>query len=150
MNETKKWICDKCKGEIKNVEDGWVEWLTIRDNQSPLGYKEKYMRIVHRVDCIYTESEQDRYNAISSDSDLESFTGPDGLMQLLEFVSENRFEDKEEVLEVIKRIHIPGYEEARNYFEEAVSEGVFEPNTKPSYYSQIDINKVIQYKNRKK
>ena len=81
--------------------------------------------------------------------DLQSFSGAGGLMDLLLFISEGYFKNKEELLEVIKRIHIPGYEEARLSFDEAVEEGVFEPNTKPGYYTQNNISAVLDDKKRK-
>lgn len=144
-NETKFWICDNCGGKIESIEDGWVEWLVKQDDA--ISYNKSYgMRIVHRVKCIYDETLiYKKENAIVSDIDLESFLGADGLMDLLSFLSDGYFKESEEVLEIIKRIHIPGYEEARFYFEEAIGYGVFEPNTKPGYYSQRDIMSVLEY-----
>jgi hypothetical protein len=52
---------------------------------------------------------------------------------------------KEEALEMIKRLHIPGYEEARHYFDEAIAEGVYEPNTAPGFPHQSQINAVLTY-----
>lgn len=69
-------------------------------------------------------------------------------MDLLQFVSDDMFENKEEVLEIIKRIHIPGYEYARNFIDVAISEGVYEPNTKENYCSQNDIRKIIDFFSR--
>jgi hypothetical protein len=69
-------------------------------------------------------------------------------MDLLQFVSDDMFENREEVLEIIKRIHIPGYEYARNYISEAINEGIYEPNTKENYCSQANIEKIINFYNR--
>ena len=66
-------------------------------------------------------------------------------MELLSMISDDNFEDKEEVLEIIKRLHIPGYEKARCFFDEAIENGVFEPNTKPMYYWTRDIDAVLEY-----
>lgn len=145
LNKTEYWICDNCGEKIEDVKDGWVEWLESKDQNDD--YKCKGIRIVHRVKCIYNEDLLYKKNkSLVSDMDLESFSGPDGLMELLEFISDNKFEDNEEVIEVIKRIHIPGYEEARIYFDEAIAEGIFEPNTKPGYYTQNNIADVLDYK----
>lgn len=70
-------------------------------------------------------------------------------MDLLQFVSDDMFENKEEVLEIIKRIHIPGYEYARSFIGAAISKGVYEPNTKENYCSQKDIKKIIDFSNKK-
>ncbi len=149
LDKTKFWICDNCGKKIDNIEDGWVECLEAKDENG--NYKSWGIRIVHRIGCLYNQDlVYKQHKAIVSDIDLKSLSGSDGLMYLLEKISDNNFKDNEEVLEIIKRIHIPGYEEARLYFDEAIEEGVFEPNTKPSYYSQNDIKAVLDYirKNR--
>lgn len=145
MNKTDFWICDRCGKKIEDIKDGWVEWMTFRDASQNNEYKNKQMRIVHRVDCLYTDKELASNNAIASDDDLEHFAGADGLMTLLSYISDDEFVDRENVLEVIKRIHIPGYEVARLHFDEGIANQVFEPNTKPNYYSQHDIQQVLKY-----
>ncbi|MDU6263726.1 MAG: hypothetical protein E6600_04395 [Anaerocolumna aminovalerica] len=150
MNKTSYWICDKCGKKIEKPEDGWVEWMVPVDDNVP----EKHnfgLRIVHEVTCIYKNSECTRFNAIQADSSLKEFIGVDGLMDLLRFISDDEFENKEEVLEVIKRIHVPGYEEARNYIKDAISAGEYEPNTKANYCSQNDISHILNFiiKNKK-
>ncbi|KPU43031.1 hypothetical protein OXPF_34630 [Oxobacter pfennigii] len=144
QNETKFWICDNCGKKIENIKDGWVEWLEVKDQNG--NYRNKSIRIVHRGKCLYNQDlVYKKYKAIVADTDLEDFSGLDGLIDLLSYISEGNFDNNEEVLEIIKRIHIPGYEEARLYFEEAIYDGVFEPNTKPGYYSQRDIAAVLDY-----
>jgi hypothetical protein len=51
----------------------------------------------------------------------------------------------EEVLEMIKRLHIPGYEEARHHFKSARAEGVYEPNTAWGYPFQYQIAAVLEF-----
>ncbi|MCH5138164.1 hypothetical protein JMF89_13235 [Clostridiaceae bacterium UIB06] len=149
-NETKFWICDNCGEKIENIEDGWVEWLETKREDSIFNLYQG-IRIVHRSKCNYDQHlVYNKHNAIVGDSDLESFSGADGLIDLLSFISEGYFDNNEELLEIIKRIHIPGYEEARPYFDEAIYEGVFEPNTKPGYYTQRNIQAVLDYIKKKK
>jgi hypothetical protein len=78
------------------------------------------------------------------DSHLNSFLGTDGLMLLLSMLAEGDL-PKEEVLEMIKRLHIPGYEHARFHFERAIAQGVIEPHMPPGYYDQSDINAVLEF-----
>jgi hypothetical protein len=78
------------------------------------------------------------------DFDLGHFLGTDGLMELLSFIAYGKLPIGE-ILEIIKRLHIPGYEQARFYFDEAIANGVFEPNTMPGYYRQSEINAVLRY-----
>jgi hypothetical protein len=144
MNQTNYWICDKCGRKIDNVNDGWVEWLTPTTDNFP--ERNNFgIRIVHSTDCLYTDRECDNHKAIPGDARLKDFTGADGLMDLLRFISDDAFKDKEEVLEIIKRIHIPGYEEARKHIDAAIAYGAYEPNTKEDYCSQHDIENILNF-----
>jgi hypothetical protein len=90
------------------------------------------------------ERESAHDGSIVNDLPLESFLGPDGLMELLSFIAGGELPTPE-VLEMIKRLHIPGYEEARLHFGSALDEGVFEPNTREGFYAQSDIKAVIEF-----
>lgn len=149
MNKTEYWICDKCGKKILSPDDGWVEWLVPTRDNVPERHN-RGLRIVHRIGCLYTDEECLQQECIQSDYDLTNFVGDDGLMELLELLSDDCFENKEEVLEIIKRIHISGYEEARPYINDAICDGVYEPNTKENYCSQKDIEKIIQYSRHRK
>lgn len=143
MNKT-KFFCDKCGKEIdkKNAE---MEWLNIDPNITG-GFKG--LRIIHRSkDCRYSNQECIDKNAISSSLPLEIITEADGLMRLLRFISDDSFQDKENVLEIIKRLFIPGYEKARLYLHEAIDHRVIEPgpDPKPNYCSQAQINDILKY-----
>lgn len=67
-SKTKKWICDQCENEISSIEDG--------------EYKSEGIRIVHRIGCLYNEEIAWKSNKLVADTDLETFSGPDGLMNL--------------------------------------------------------------------
>lgn len=72
------------------------------------------------------------------------FLGADGLMQLLALIAEQRL-PQDQVLEMIKRLHVPGYEHARCHFNEAIGQLVFEPNTLAGFYWQHNINAVLEW-----
>lgn len=145
-----KWICDTCGGYINNADDGWVEWISLMSTgKSPSG---RGLRLVHdhssspRANkCQYnSDVEYRKDKGTLSDLSLEDFLGPDGLMRLLVFISENEL-PKDEVLEMIKRLHIPGYELARNHFQKAINDGIFEPNMPKNFYNQSDIDATLRY-----
>lgn len=76
---------------------------------------------------------------------LTFFLGDDGLMGLLSFFHERGFANEEEVLEMINRLHIPGYEHACHYFDAAIRKGVFKPNSPTRYPSQYHINAILEW-----
>ncbi len=50
-----------------------------------------------------------------------------------------------EGFEMIKRLHIPGYEQARPNIRQAVREGVIEPNGPDGFYDQAELKAVNEW-----
>lgn len=129
------WICDACGKDIASVGDGWVEWLNRLDpvtrrvegsysNLRLVHHRRASPRASTKNACYHDEDAYfAKYEATVADLPLDSFIGPDGLVLLLEFLSDKRFVEPEEVLELIKRLHVPGYEQARPSFEAALADG---------------------------
>ena len=141
-----KWICDNCGGVIENIDDGCLEWMAARQGEA---FKIMKPQIVHRVKCLYNQERLLKdYNAILEDISLRYLLGYDGLMELLSLVSDADKENQEDFIRIIKRLHIPNYEESFRYFKSALNNFVFEPTTKPDYYSQQDMKAVIEWKNK--
>lgn len=150
--ETKDWICDTCGQKIQDPEHGWVEWLAKSDDSGKRSLRG--VRLVHHCThsplggenkCQYDGNyEYKKDGHLISDMELKYFLGPNGLMELLSMLSDENV-PKEEIIEMIKRLHIPGYERARRHFDEAISEGVFDPNSKPSFYMQSDIKATLTW-----
>ncbi len=152
MKATTEWLCDRCFRPIQWVEDGWVQWLST--GSSP-NIQAKNLQLVHHKSASpLTNSDDGCYfdrrgtsqskGYLAEDLPLRNFVGPNGLMMLLRLLEEGEL-PKEEVLEMIKRLHIPGYEGARHHFEEAIAAGDFEPNTQPSYHHQYQIEETLRY-----
>jgi hypothetical protein len=140
------WKCDTCREAINSVADGWVEWkVDTTDN-----YRKHDFRLVHSYgksprgqQCQYNERTFDPGVSLG-DLDLNTFVGQDGLMTLLEFMSDNPT-SVDQLIELTKRIHIDGYDEARGHFQSAINAGVFEPNTKPGFHSVGDIAATVEW-----
>ena len=146
------WTCDSCGHPIISEEDGWVEWIEFK---TATGRQARDLRLVHHMAasptgkrCQFNQQvERNSDGGLVADASLSDFLGSDGLMELLAMLEEARL-PRDEVIEMIKRLHVEGYEQARPYFEEAISEGVFEPNTLPGYYRQSDIQAVLEFTSR--
>lgn len=137
LTPLKQFYCDECGDLIEKVEDGWVEWYD--DYQNPAhGF-----RIVHASgasplrkndrNCYYPESSD------ISDDHLVHFTKDDGLARLLSFFKKN-LADPNELSEIIRRIHIPHYEEARVYLARSIRDGIADSIDD----SQRDLLRVIE------
>lgn len=157
MNKTTTWICDTCRQLIEQPEDAWVEWISFTERAGECNGRDP--RIVHhkpsspsggKWGCQYDEKwvfQQDK--SIVSGLHLPHFRGPDGLMFLLSMIVDKTL-PVDQVLELIKRIHIPRYEHARLYFDAAIEDGVFEPNMPKDFYWQSDIEATLEYAKRER
>lgn len=118
-----QWVCDECGELIEKPEDGWLEWLSsVSHNIPAMGF-----RIVHhklaspRGSCYYNDSNKDVNPVFISDGHLDFYLGLNGLATLLTFFLDDKFKagNPGEVAEIIRRLHLPHYEEARRYFHAA-------------------------------
>ena len=137
LRPLEQFICDECGELIEKLEDGWLEWID--DYKNPIhGF-----RIVHASgtsprrksgkNCYYPES------IGLCDGHLSHFSTIDGLAILLSFFEKNLGTPKE-LAEIIRRLHIPHYEEARRYLERASSDGFIDNIDS----SQADLKRVIE------
>ena len=137
------WRCSTCGKLIQKVEDGWVEWLACPDETR--GAKLKGVRLVHGPTareahgCQYDsrlEFRKDR--SIVEGLPLERFVGVDGLVLILSFLAGDEM-PRDEVLELAKRVQVPGYELTHELFHAAIASGVFTPSIADGYYLQSEI-----------
>ncbi|MGN7309904.1 hypothetical protein ACTHQ4_02290 [Alkalicoccobacillus gibsonii] len=113
-----EWFCDFCGELITSAEDGMLEWDSIMMEDDKVT---KNFRIVHhRAVKNCRPANADDHIA---DGHLDSFTGPNGLVRLLNIDSIYEVENPQELKEVIKRIHVDYYEEGRKYLKFAIEDG---------------------------
>lgn len=150
--KTTYWICDSCHQPIGSVDDGWVEWVTYAENKGT----DHGLRLVHHVPasprkrgCQYDEDALFAKNeGMVNDLGLDHFVGPDGLTALLELTTSSTL-PKEEIVLMIQRLHVPGYEIARLHIDAAIAEGIIEPNMAPGFHWQDEIARVLDWAKKK-
>ena len=152
MQPTTSWVCDFCGESIESAERGWVEWIRL-PNVDGLPVPGCNIRIVHhksdlpnRLGCQYSTSRDPvTHSGSISDDALANFLGPDGLTRLLGMIADQRLPTAD-LLEVIRRLHTPGYERARPYFDDAVGAGVIGEETATSgYLRQDELQSVLDF-----
>lgn len=140
-----RWICDKCNDPIKTVESGWVKWTKNLNDGTLSGFK-----IIHHPACKQPGPKFQKTGLTAPGDPLKEFLGKDGLIRLLELLSKTNLEDQHELLEMIQRLHIPGYESARPHFEKAHAKGQLVPASKGVYYPTIKkIQEINEHYNKK-
>jgi hypothetical protein len=120
----KQWICDSCGGIIENPEDGWFEWYDSKDVFSNF-------RIVHHdSSCMYNEMDLKKRGIMVSSHSLDRMIGSNGLAYWLLEIEleekgkvESKIRELTELVEILRRLHVPYWEEARLYWERAFKDG---------------------------
>lgn len=130
-----QWYCDHCGEIINTSNEGWLEWY--KDIIEKEFSKRKGYRIVHHnKHCMYDTRQMFSQNKLVSDMHLTDYIGPDGLVLLLSDLDYGDVENNSELVEIIRRLHTPYYEEARKYHDIAKEEGYFSGENEVTRYLQ--------------
>ena len=147
------WRCDNCGKLVSELQAGWVEWLAAEDAKGKP--KINGLRLVHRRNnssrqlephgCQYNPRDEFRKNrGIVEGLALDRFAGADGLMLLFSMIAEREL-PAQELIELAKRVQIPGYEAVYELVHDAVSEGVITPSISSGFYLQCEIWDVLRW-----
>jgi hypothetical protein len=143
------WRCDSCGGVITSVQTGWVEWLASEDehgNDVLSG-----LRLVHRGPQQKTQRRNCRYDprklfrnnkTIVEGLPLNGLVGADGLMVLLSLVAEGGLPHAE-ILELVKRVQVPGYELIRRLAPRGQQSKLLSPILGHRCYMQSEIREIL-------
>ncbi len=159
----RQWICDECLELIQKPEDGWLEWLTDDDGKA-YGF-----RVVHqfvasplRRTTVPPEFGKERGSCYGyddksnrSDTHLHHILGHDGMIDMLSYVDigpihepegkrDIKIKDARSWAETFRRLFVPKYEEARQYFFEAQEDGFYEGANELWPYLQEHLTDVIE------
>ena len=124
LTPLKQWICDSCGEIIEKPEEGWFEWY--EDKKTSLGTG---FRIVHhRNSCMYDDSMLNHQDKTTLDLNLKDVIGTDGLANSLFRIELSEKDiytlaDLKGFIEILRRLHIPYWEEARLYWDKAYRDG---------------------------
>lgn len=137
---TQNWICDQCNEPIKLPEQGWLEWTRKQETEELADFQ-----IVHYPWCLRNEKIfRERGYAVPG-FPLQHYLGRDGLIRMLKLLANTDKKNQDLLIETIQRLHIPGYEEARMFFEEAYLKNSIAAPHKGVYYPEIEqINEIIK------
>ena len=136
------WHCACCAQLITSVSEGWVEWLASEDDHGATILSG--LRLVHRESCRYDPRKVFRSGrTVVEGLSLERFVGPDGLILLLSLLAAGELPTTE-VIEMAKRVQIPGYELARNLIGQQNLPQVLPPSLGHGCYLQSEIAELIR------
>lgn len=110
--QTTIWYCDACGNEIHDPQAALVTWDFNKDNEK------------HEFFIIHKGRICDRERG-SFSMELSDMLGAEGQEHLLSFLSygplprregQPKIENMDQFVDLFRRLHTPGYEEARRYF----------------------------------
>ena len=155
-NEPTNWFCDTCGEVINNAEEGWLEWIHDYRGDG----KHHSFRITHH--SSYSPLNKDhqgegcyKYGNTPGrmDNHLDIFLGSKGLVYLMSKLDVGPLHqptEKEpgvrsirEWCEIVRRLHLPYYEEARRYWALAKEDGFFDEANEVWIYSPETLKKII-------
>ena len=144
------WRCDSCGERITSIDAGWVEWLSSEGDRG-----EDVLSGLHLVhhgsvlpngagqDCRYGRLKEFRTRkTIVEGLPLERFVGPDGLMMLFSLLTDGSL-PRDEILELAKRVQVPGYEVARDLSADLTSSITVSQVLGHRCYLQLEIREMI-------
>jgi hypothetical protein len=149
LKPLEQWFCDRCGDVIQKPEDGWVHWRRGKD------------RKIHSIEILHhlmasPKGGQDGCYAKDPDSDLHlhHMLGTRGLVILLSMVDVGRYHDPagkdggvadlRNWAETFRRLHVPHYEEARRYFDQARADGELEGVNEVALYLEDTLTRLIK------
>lgn len=143
------WLCDTCGQTIEHANDGMVQWYTEKSAPDSFVRPRHCFSIVHhdktrergdRVGSCYLRSD---FRESVGDEHLERMLPLDGRTWLLSMCHDGSA-DPREITRLLMRLTIPGYDIARPYFAEAISEQVigFGYSERPGVVDFVQVEEV--------
>jgi hypothetical protein len=158
MRPLAQWICDTCGELIVSIKEGWVEWLCEND-LSVHGFRicHHYMHSpiresdMARGPSCYQYDDEPHRNDLSTDD----MTGSSGMARMLSMLDVGpiadpdgearcRVKDMRNWTETFRRLFIPHFEEARQYFHAAEKDGFFAEANEVWPYTTATLKQVIE------
>ena len=158
LQPLKQWICDRCGEVIKEPGHGWLEWLSENREEQ---YLHHGFKIVHykpysprkpEGSCSFYDSPPQEQ--LKMDLPLSELIGLNGMVILLTFIDTGPFreepfygphvKDLREWTELVRRLMLPYYEEARLYMRQANNQGFFDGSNEILIYMPLTLKKIIE------
>ncbi len=147
-----EWQCDFCGERIKEPDHGYLEWLAEEFDRV------HDFRIVHHAPHSPRGPSDNCYHHAGkrghADVDLPKVIGPNGIAYLLSFLDLGAYHSGEsegprvdsirEWVEIYRRLHLPHYEQARLFWDNAIEDGHFSGANEVAIYSQRSLLELIR------
>jgi len=155
LEPLKHFICDTCGRVIEDPADGVVEWLEGTNSEGR--YIASQFRIEHRASPMSNDLSvcmHHRHSSADCDVDLDLYLET-AQAQLYCLLSPFSYEDPRgtgisliadyyKYAEFLRRVTIPYYEEARQYFPQMEQNGEMRENSEILFFSEENLKRIIE------
>ncbi|MFT3796522.1 hypothetical protein [Flavobacterium sp.] len=145
-----QFLCDTCHGVIENPDQGWIEWLSKYDGTVPKRRSTNFRICHHKMSCQKLAKHPD-----CADLPLREFVGAKAAVHLASLLDVGRFHERDysgpevtdfaEFAELMRRLTIPYYEEARQYWNRAMHDGYFYDQNEIYLYLPDSLMSMIEH-----
>jgi hypothetical protein len=145
-----QWRCDRCQTMIASPDDGGVHWRRDHDG------KVINIEILH-VDRASQRSDGCYPRESREDVALDRMLGPRGIVELLALVDVGAHHARLPIpgggvgvaewrtwAEVFRRLHVPYYEEARQFFARALRDGMLDGISEIALYTEKILKRLVE------
>ena len=152
LNPLTQFICDTCRQVISNPEDGWIEWESRIDDKTNKITSRNFRICHHEMPC-----QKLARHPHCSDLPLKEFVGEMASVQIANLLDVGVYHqrdyagpeptDMREFTELMRRLTIPYYEEARQWWNEAMTDGYFGDANEIYIYMPVNLRRMIEHYN---
>ncbi|HEY5534240.1 MAG TPA: hypothetical protein VIL99_04770 [Ignavibacteria bacterium] len=145
-----QFICDSCGQIIEKPKDGWFEWISSSDNSSNMPIDSEFRICHHNSNCQIHSRRRG-----CSDVHLSDFLGHTGIINLLSMLDPGPYHAPDyhgpsvnnfrEFTEIARRLTIPHYEEARQWWSDATNDGYFDDINEIAIYQPSYLKAMIEH-----
>jgi len=152
LKPLEQFYCDTCGQIIQTPKEGWFEWISTNDETTGQSIDKEFRICHHKSKCQIHGTSRRRG---CSDVQLTDFLGEIGIINLLCMIDPGPYhspvfkgpsvKDFREFAEVARRLTIPYYEEARQWWTEATNDGYFSDSNEIYIYLPRSLKLMIEH-----
>lgn len=150
LTPLEQFYCDTCGQLIESPQEGWFEWIALYDENIKQFIDQEFRICHHRSGC-----QLHGHKKGCSDLPLKDFLGEVGMINLLRMIDigpyhlpiykEPTVKDFREYCEIVRRLTIPYYEEARQWWNEAAHDEYFGDSNEVYIYLPKSLKIMIEH-----
>lgn len=150
LEPLREFICDSCGRPITDTDNGWVEWESFYDKDRQKVVSRNFRICHHEIKCQKLARHPN-----CSDLPLSEFLGEMAIVQTTSMLDIGPYHNKDypgpepddlrEFTDFLRRLTLPYYEEARQWWHQAMHDGYFGDSNEILIYLPKNLKAMIKH-----